>query len=101
MPCYSMITTKLTDGVRIANALYALGYQVQTGIGETTIRGTKRGEEIVFTKGATYSVSGSTENLAAISRKYAEIGVRQFAQRRGFSVTENDGIKMTLVNRRG
>jgi hypothetical protein len=104
MPCYSTIKTKLSDGARIMKALEILGFDLEVpdpeGMG--IIVGKKNMNRITFSKsGKVYSVSGDAEELVSISRKYAEIGVRDWARRAGYSVTENDGQKMTLVNRRG
>ena len=100
MPCYSTIKTKLDNGERLKAALHDLGYTVDENE-DGDIFAMREGMRTVFEKGATYSVRGYTTGLQEISRKYAEVGVREWAKRRGFSVTENDGTRMTLVNRRG
>ena len=100
MPCFSTIRTKMTDGSRISKALSALGYKVNHE-SDTSVEGNKNGRRIMFSKnGPTFSVSGDTGDLAGISKQYAEIGVRDWAKRRGYSITETDGTKMTLINRR-
>jgi len=83
-------------------ALAALGYIV-SGDKVNTIIGSKVGEEIQFRRGDTksaFQVSGDTDNLSAIGRKYAEVGVRAWASKSRFTVLDNDGVNMTLVNRR-
>jgi hypothetical protein len=104
MPCYSRILTKLTDGARVESALQSLGYATETGsIKGLRVVGTKGSESIMFERSSStvpFTVYGDRGNLAAISRKYAEIGVRNWASKRGFSVLENDGRKMALIKRR-
>lgn len=100
MPCYSTIKrTKLTDGDKLARALSSTGHAVQRD--GDTITATKDGRRMSWTKsGGVYSVDGYTQELGTVSKKYAEISVREWARRRGFAVTENDGTNMTLINRR-
>ena len=104
MPCDSRIVTKLTDGGKIADALRAVGYDV-THMTEKAVAGEKDGRQITFSRrygtGEAFAASGAMRDLAAISRKYAEIGVKAWASRRGYGITENDGRQMTLINRRG
>jgi len=108
MPCFSTIKTKLTDGARLIDALRSLGFNPEKRAYGDVIRGTdKRGLGITFEKaGGTYSARGETQYLAAISRKYAELGVREWAKRKGYSIgiggnLEEDAPRaMTLINRR-
>lgn len=100
MPCYSTIRTKLDNGERLEAALKALGYVVDKN-SHGDIFAMKDGQRTVFEKGATFSVRGWTTGLETISRKYAEIGVREWARKRNFAVTENDGVRIHLVSRRG
>jgi hypothetical protein len=104
MPCDSRIVTKLTEGNKIADALRANGYDV-THMTEKAVVGWKGGREIVFSRaygtGDAFAVSGNRVDFTSIARKYAEIGVLTFARRKGYSVTENDGTQVTLINRRG
>lgn len=104
MPCDSKILTKLNDGVRLADALRAHGYTVETvGTGNRVV-GTKGRDSIMFERrnaSEAYAVSGDRIDFRAIARKYAEIGVVNWAKRRGYGITENDGRQMTLINRRG
>jgi len=100
MPCDSRIFTKMTEGGRIADALRRLGYEVDEA--DNHISGRQDRRVIEFSKrGDTWTAQGALSGLSAIARKYAEIGVRSWAQRRGYSVTESDGRQMALINRRG
>jgi hypothetical protein len=99
MPCYSRIATKMTVGDHIASAMRALGYTVNND--GAVITGEKAGRRIVFRQGSpAYTVQGDTSDLAAITRGYAETGVRAFAKKRGYTV-EKAGSKLVLTNRRG
>ncbi len=99
MPCFSSIKTKMTEGARIAEALSALGYAFETS--PNFVTGEKNGNRIEFSRyGGAYSASGDTSELAGISKKYAEIGVRQWAKTRGYSI-EQKGDQLMLTNRRG
>lgn len=102
MPCDSSIRrTKLTDVIKLTKALTALGLTF-TVSSDTVSAVDSNGNSITFTKsGGAYSVSGTLTDLAKISKKYAEVTVREWAKRRGMAVTENDGTRITLVNRRG
>lgn len=111
MPCFSTITrTRMTDAQRIADGLAALGWTASNTLrdGEIVgVRGMRGRDEIEFTRGraggAFVTRSTDTDRINAVQRKYAEIGVRAWAKRAGYSVAgaENDGRKLTLVNRRG
>ncbi len=102
MACYSRVTaTQMTDAQRIADALVALGYQVtrQTDTVVASDKGIwfnrkKAGD--AFTTDA-YDVA----KLQEIQRKYSEIGVREWAKRKGYNVVSAEGNKLTLQNRRG
>ncbi len=99
MPCYSTITkTKMTDAEYLALAMEALGYKL-----------TSRTKDYIAAAGIDFSrtrdgvfqtTTTDVEKLQAIQRKYAETGVRAWAKRSGYSVTENDGRNLTLINRR-
>ena len=104
MPCYSKITTKLKDGQRIIDALREHGYKVETIATGNRIIGTKGRDEIMFDRrreAEAFSVLGDRIDLPAIARKYAEIGVVDWARLRGYGIVENDGVTISLVNRRG
>lgn len=100
MPCYSRITTKMTNGSYLGTALRALGYTVD-GEGDM-LTASLDGTRINFTRSrGAYSATGDTSNLMGISKKYAEIGVRDFARKRGYTVEKAEGDRIVLVNRRG
>lgn len=104
MPCDSRIQTKLTEGQRIIDALREHGYSVETVATGNRIIGTKGRDEIMFERrreADAFAVFGDRIDFASIARKYAEIGVVDWAKRRGYGITESDGRQMTLVNRRG
>ena len=102
MPCDSTITTKLTDPNRITEAMKAMGYDVDRVDDDRVIVGRAGNQRLTFTRGSAegYRASGYTTDLPAVSKKYAEIGVRAWAKKRGYSILDNDGTKITLVNRR-
>lgn len=100
MPCDSKVTVNMKDGDRIRKALADLGFEINDA-SENQIQGTKGERRILFDRrGDRWSASGATNNLPEISRKYSEIGVREWAKRRGYSIEAN-GQKLTLTNRRG
>jgi len=104
MPCDSRIETKMTEGARLVEAMKALGYDMLNE-GEFVVVGRKDGAVVGFEKsrgtGAAFTTTAYGNRLDAIGKKYAEIGVRSFALRRGYSIVESDGTKMTLRSRRG
>lgn len=106
MACFSRITrTHMKDAKRIASSLTGLGYEVT--VEGDTITGRSANGSLTFARArgaeefetATYD----TQALNAVQRKYSEIGVREWARRKGISITsvENEGRKLTLQNRRG
>lgn len=100
MPCYSRIQTKMNIAENLGAALAALGWKAN--VTNHTITADKDGRTIEFTrydKSDAFSVRGDTSSLAAISRKYAEVGVRAWATKNRFNVAETDGVEMTLVRR--
>jgi effector-binding domain-containing protein len=102
MACFSSIATKLTDGARIEESMKALGFtDIRTGNKHSTISGMLKGKRVTFSKsyGDVYNASDSTELVPTVAKKYAEIGVRQWAKRNGYTVAEKNGNKITLVNR--
>ena len=98
MPCYSTIRTKMNNADNLGAALAALGCIVyKEGV---CLRATKGTDTIIFRrydKQSAFNVSGDTDYLSAIGRKYAEVGVRAWAKRSQFNVLDNDGVQMTLV----
>ena len=102
MPCYSrIVATKMTDRERIKDAMKALKFRVREN-GDFIFGTSPSGLELSFRRaGTSYSYDGNDQSLPIIARKYAEIGVREFARRRGFSVIDANSKQLTLVNRRG
>ena len=101
MPCFSSIKTKLTDRARLIDALKGSGYTLLSSADDSLVVAEMGSRRIRFNEGTDgFYASGDTRDLGAISKKYAEIGVRNWARRNGYSVTDNDGTNMVLVNRR-
>lgn len=105
MPCDSSVTkTKMTNEERLGAALTALGY-TNVSVGTRGVSGYKGGAVATFYRGrqedAFLSATYEPDVINSIQRKYSEIGVREWAKRRGFSVAATEGNKLTLVNRRG
>ncbi len=102
MPCYSTIQkTKMTNHERLAKALEALGWRVDT-VSEVQVRVYQARTPLVFTRtrvGEAFSTT-SAENINKIQRKYSELSVREWAKKRNFAVVENSEQRMVLVNRR-
>jgi hypothetical protein len=91
----------MNNAATLGAALAALGYTV-LGDKTHTIIGSKQGEEIRFRRGdssSAFQVTGDTDHLAAIGRKYGEVGVRAWARVNKFSVLDNEGDEMTIVRR--
>ena len=106
MVCYSRITTKMTNADWLAQALVALGYDVEV-IGDVVAAKT-RYRSLKYTREGgvfnirAYSTHGVTmQDINDVGRKYAEIGVRDWARANRFTVTESDGRTVTMMNRRG
>jgi hypothetical protein len=103
MPCDSRVTsTTMTNSNRITEALVALGWTVsRTDL--LSVHAAMKGRRLSFSRRREGDAFTTTDNIDvnAIQRKYSEIGVRAWAKTRGFSVVENDGKTMKLVNRRG
>jgi len=101
MPCYSrIVSTKMTDKNRIIDAMKAHGIIAKAN-GDFIYGTSPTGNSMSFRRaGTAYSFDGDSSVLSRIAKKYAEIGVREFAKRRGFGITESDGTTMTIVNRR-
>jgi hypothetical protein len=92
----------MNDIIRIQQALTALGYKVSFGVDNNSIIGRHldNGTITFWKNGDAYSAAGATDFLSPIAKKYAEIGIRNFAKRRGFNITKNDGTKIEMVQRR-
>lgn len=101
MPCYSRVEVKVTDSARLVDALRALGWTIETNDanGIYATGGADGFRAIRFRlESGTATATGNTEHLPAIMRQYAEIGVRQFAIRKGYQVTKT-GARLTLTGR--
>lgn len=101
MPCYSAITVKINDAARLVDALKAQGWNIESNDenGILAIRKDNAFQALRFrAQGGTMTATGNTEQLPAILRGYAEIGVRQFALRKGYTVTKADH-RLTLTGR--
>lgn len=103
MPCdSSIVRTNMTDRLQLTAALEAEGWRVDRST-ENSVVASRDGIGIGFSRSRTDQpfCSIETNGRLAIQRKYSEIGVRKWAAKANFSITEFDGQKMTLVNRRG
>lgn len=106
MPCTSRVTnTSMTDAGRVEAAMRGLGYQIVEAHADS-VQGVKDGRTLTFSRsraGTAFTTRDRVmrDDLNAIQRSYSEIGVRQWAKARGFSVAQvEQGRKFTLVNRR-
>lgn len=103
MPCYSTIRTKMNNVDNLVAALVALGYIVDKTPNGLGVVASQTDSYVSFTRSRTldsFSATRGSGNLAAIGRKYAEVGVRNWAKRTGYNIVENDGVQIRLVNRR-
>lgn len=103
MACFSRVSeTKMTDASRLAKAMTALGWDVTEQANRVFGR-KSGGVRVDFLRDGQNEpfYTQDREQLPVIGRKYAELGIREWAQRRGFGITKNDGQQMTLVSRRG
>lgn len=102
MPCYSTVQkTTMTNHDRLAKALEALGWTIDY-VSEVQVRVYKQNTPLVFTRrraGEAFTTE-SSEAINPIQRKYTELGVKAWAKTKGFSVIENDGRRLVLMNRR-
>ena len=99
MPCFSRIEqTKMTNADRLMTALL-----------ELQIKAVKKNDNLIQAGGMTFSrrnsnegfgAQGETTRLSEIGRKYAELSIRAYAQRKGLSIVSNDGKRIEMVNRR-
>lgn len=102
MPCDSRITTKLKNVEHVVEAARQLGLNVTQydSALEIQVGGLRLNRWRVEDA---FSASGDTSQLLTLSKKYAEVGVRAYAKKRGFAVTnftEQDGqVQLTLVKR--
>jgi hypothetical protein len=99
MPCFSIVTrTAMTNAERLAEAMRASGHnRVEI----------QRGGLSVVSDRASFVRSSASEGfvtrapLGTIGKRYAELGVREWARRAGYNVLSLEDDQMTLVNRRG
>lgn len=98
MPCFSRITvTQITDISRLMQALRSLNIDAKqvNALTVTTFQGnftrSKEGQAFIF--------DGGVGNLAPIGRKYAELSVKSFAQKRGLTIQAQDEKQMVLIKR--
>lgn len=104
MPCDSRVTeTEMKNFEQLKQALEDLGYTV-TGDEKSVVATKADGRLDFYRYDANQGFSSDSSNIDAlqeVQRKYAELGVRQWARRRGFTVmADEDGRNFTLVNRR-
>lgn len=102
MPCFSVVKNTVMDKPeRIEEALRQLGHEVR----ESTPLRIVGSNGLVFTRqkvGEAFSVRDPMGlELEQVGKKYAELGVRAWAQRNGMRVTQADeqGAKLVSVRR--
>lgn len=99
MPCNSRVTeTKITDAAKLATALSQLGITVFRS--DTLRVETSAGIFSRQNQDNAFQFSGTTDQLAPIGRQYAGVVVREWSQRAGMSVTNQEGQKITMQRRR-
>jgi hypothetical protein len=93
--------TQMKDAERLAKALTALGWDVTEQANR--VLGKKGGRRVTFLRDGQNDpfFTQDADELPAIGRKDAELGIRAWAERRAFGITKNDGQQITLVSRRG
>ena len=101
MPCDSRITTKLFHRARVLEAARALGLVAQEfENGSLNVDGMSLTR---YAETAPFQAAGNLGCLQKLSQKYAELGVREWARKRGFTVAGNAsssvGQTLTLVRR--
>jgi hypothetical protein len=102
MPCDSRVTkTQVTNVDRLVAALEAEGHRV-TSRHETYVT-TSTGLAFSRNTAKDSFIVRDYQNATPVLRRYAELGVREFAKRRGYSVAREEGPKqrLLLTNRRG
>ena len=101
MPCYSKITkTKITDHLRLAQAMKDLGHDVSVDRDGLFVRG----DSMTFSRGSVsdaFSTTSDSPQVAEVGKRYAMVSLRAWAQRTGYAVAAVDSDKITLKNRRG
>jgi hypothetical protein len=98
MPCVSRITeTKIILADRLEQALNELGIKILSK--NATRITTDIGEFTRTSATQSFGFVGNDEKLKNVGMKYAELSVKAWAKKTGFSVTAKTGNKMTLKNR--
>jgi len=102
MPCYSSITkTKFTNAQRLQEALKATGWMIVAANTLEIHAKQPNGASITFirgTEGQSFNMSsGNAMSLPIIGKKYAELGVKAWAQKSGYFTQKNDGKTIVLV----
>jgi len=91
----------MINAQNLATALRRMGYAVAVFGNENNVNGTDgTGREVRFYRTKASDSFTTRDRLpVGIEKSYAEIGVRSWAKSNGYSVTESNNGKMTLVNR--
>lgn len=95
MPCDSRITVYIEDMNRLEQALKALGYTIDQKTA-ALVRATKGNTTIAI---SSRSAIGNREAISEAARKYAELGVRQYAKKKGYTITMSDKRTLVLTKR--
>jgi hypothetical protein len=97
MPCSSRIQTRISDAERLKKAIVAMGWQVThaTDLQIGSSNGLAFVRASVKDEFRTFGGAG----LEAVSRKYAELGAREWGQKRGYSVTASTDRSITMIKR--
>jgi hypothetical protein len=97
MPCTSRIQTKINDAERLRKAIVAMGWMVtrSTDLQVGSSNGLAFTRATVKDEFRTFGGNG----LEAVSRKYAEIGAREWGKARGYSVAASTERSITLIKR--
>lgn len=96
MPCYSRITTKLTDLAAVKTAAEQLGYRVNQSGNVLYISGEGANSLSVFTIHGQKELDarapgyGDTQALTKITKQYAVNKVKAIAQKKGFMVSKGN-----------
>jgi hypothetical protein len=98
MPCNSKILTKINESRRLVEALRKCGFIVCNAT-EYMIR--TDGDMYFSRKNNTdsFTVNNANSKLAQVARKYAELGAREFANRRGYVIQSSSDHGMILIKR--
>ena len=101
MPCDSRISrTQMTDSNRLEEALRAVGL-TPVVVPSRTLDTFTTEEGLTFSRRQAsdpYVASGNISRLSEVGKKYAEIGMRQWARKNGLLVRSVDEKGATLVS---